>query len=194
MGITMSSTNAALRIKSRLYFYAAQVIHVYDGDTIYVDMDLGLGVWRHNQAIRLWKLNTPEVRGPERAEGLKVRDFVRDLLLNKTVLLRTILDKRGVDQTEKFGRLLGEVLLEGEDGHVINVNKLLLEKGMARLMSEDGTTVRSAAPMPTGTQGTPQPLPATILCPYCGEARSVDAQSAMVDACPNCLDQSFALV
>jgi micrococcal nuclease len=100
-----------LRLGSKLYYYAATVTDVYDGDTFTVDMDLGLGMGRRGQRIRLWKVNAPEVRGAEREQGLAVRDYVRALILEKTVLLRTILDKRGVDSTEKFGRLLGEVLV-----------------------------------------------------------------------------------
>lgn len=172
------------RMKAKLYYYSAYVIDVYDGDTLTVDVDLGLGVWRNGQTIRLWKINTPEVRGPEREEGLKVRDFVRDLALDRHVLLRTILDKRGQDQTEKFGRLLGEILVEDQDGNTINVNELLLQQGMARPMNADGTMAKSRSLGPP---------PATIQCPYCGETRRVDQQSGQVEVCPNCLDGSYNL-
>ena len=63
------STLNDLRLKSRLYYYAAYVSDVYDGDTFTVDIDLGLGLWRRDQKIRLWKVNTPEVSGEEREEG-----------------------------------------------------------------------------------------------------------------------------
>lgn len=46
-----------------LYHYAAQVVSVYDGDTITVDIDLGLEVWLKGQKIRLLNIDTPEVRG-----------------------------------------------------------------------------------------------------------------------------------
>lgn len=104
-----------------LYYYKAEVIKVYDGDTITVDIDLGMGVWLRAQKIRLANINTPEIRGDEREEGLKSRDWLRDKILGKEIFLKTIKDKKG-----KYGRWLGEVWLNEE-----NVNELLVEKGMA---------------------------------------------------------------
>ena len=169
-----------LKLKSKLYFYAAQVTEVYDGDTITVDLDLGLGIWRRDQKIRLWKIDTPEIRGSQREEGLRVRDFVRSLILDKPILLRTILDKRGQDRTGKYGRLLGEVLLESQDGQVVNLNELLLEHGMALPMTGGGAIARTLV----------ERLPARITCPFCGETRQVDVESAMVEVCPNCLAEA----
>lgn len=177
------TSHADLKIKSKLYYYVANVTAVYDGDTITVDLDLGLGVWRHGQAIRLWKVNTPEVKGADHERGVAVREFVRKLVLNKTVLLRTMLDKRGEDRNEKFGRLLGEVLVPGEDetAEPINLNELLLAQGMATPMGEDGSRPRSMAPA-----GTPPPV--TLPCPFCGQTRQVDPVTTQVEPCPNCLD------
>lgn len=180
---------ANIRLKSKLYYYAAHVTAVYDGDTFTVDIDLGLGIWRRGEKIRLWKVNAPEVRGDESATGKEVRDFVRGLILEKDILLRTILDKRGSDRTEKYGRLLGEVLLEGEDGAVITLNELLLDQGMGVPMDAGGSVVRAAG-RPAGAA---QALPAAIHCPYCGEARRVDQETATVAQCPNCLDEPFVL-
>jgi micrococcal nuclease len=181
------TTMPDLRLQSKLYYYAGHVTSVYDGDTFTVDLDLGLGIWRQSQTIRLWKVNTPEVRGADKERGLEVRDFVAALILDKVILLRTILDKRGSDRTEKFGRLLGEALVPGEDGEVINLNELLLEQGMAVPMDESGSTVRGTG-RPAGEQ---QALPDAVHCPYCGEVRLVDATTAWVAQCPNCLDEPY---
>jgi micrococcal nuclease len=170
-----------VRLRSRLYYYAAHVTSVYDGDTLTVDVDLGLGVWRHNQTIRLWKVNTPEMKGAEREQGTKVRDFVRAQVLDKPILLRTILDKRGEDQTGKFGRLLGEILVEDESGQVINLNQLLLDRGMAQPMDEQGSKVTAAA---RSLSAPPNFVP----CPFCGQTRAVDQETAVMQLCPNCLD------
>lgn len=170
-----------LRLRSRLYYYAAHVTDVYDGDTITVDVDLGLGVWRRNLTIRLWKVNAPEMRGPEKEQGTKVRDFVRAQILDKQILLRTILDKRGQDQREKFGRMLGEILIEAEDGTVINLNEVLLDRGMAQPMDEKGSTVTA------GERGLSAP-PSHIPCPFCGQIRAVVPETAVMQICPNCLD------
>lgn len=179
----LTETNRAehLRIRSKLYYYAAHVTAVYDGDTCTVNVDMGLGIWKHNQTIRLWKVNTPELRGPEREQGIEVRDFVRDYILDKDILLRTILDKRGEDQTGKFGRLLGEILVEDETGELININELLLAEGMAVPMDESGSTV-------SPTERTIQAPPDAAPCPFCGQRRQIDPDTEIMEACPNCLD------
>lgn len=179
--IEASDREEHLRIRSKLYYYAAHVTAVYDGDTCTVDVDMGLGIWKHNQTIRLWKVNTPEVRGPERARGLEVRDFVRDYILGKDILLRTILDKRGEDQTGKFGRLLGEILVEDEAGELVNLNELLLTEGMAVPMDEGGSSVPA-------TERSIQAPPDTAACPFCGQLRKIDPDTEIMEACPNCLD------
>ena len=176
------ATLAGLKVKSQLYHYVAHVTEVYDGDTITVDLDLGLGIWHHEQTIRLWRVNTPEVKGPERERGLAVRDLVRTLILDKPILLRTILDRRGQDRTEKFGRLLGEILVEGENGELINVNEWLLAQGMGLPVDEGGTTLRSLLPADA-------PVPAALACPFCGQARRLDATTLIIEACSNCLDE-----
>ena len=201
-------TMTLLKSKSKLYHYAAHVTKVYDGDTITVDIDLGLGLWRHDQTIRLWKIDTPELRGPEREDGLRVRDFVRGLILDRDILLRTILDKRGQDRTGKFGRLLGEVLVEDDTQELINVNDLLLEQKMALPMGEDGsrppveTPASVDTPVPAAVPVEGEPMPTTenancVECRYCGEARDilfdVTSNVKIVEICPNCLDKRYQI-
>lgn len=133
-----------------LFHYNALVTKVYDGDTITADIDLGLGVWSRGQKIRLYGLDTPELRGEEREEGLKVRDYVRARLAGRTVedirnssspskadpakaLLKTYKDKTG-----KYGRWLAEVFVRDEvDGADVWVNLCdeLLELNMATVPS-----------------------------------------------------------
>ena len=57
------------------YFRKANVIKVIDGDTVDVRIDLGWGL-TFNERLRLIGIDTPEVRGVERSEGLKYRIFV----------------------------------------------------------------------------------------------------------------------
>ena len=178
-----------VRIQASLYHYAADVTDVYDGDTITVDIDLGMHIWKRGEKLRLWRINTPEVKGESRPAGLAARDYLRGLVDGRQVLLRTILDKRGDDSTEKYGRLLAEVLApEIRDGVIesyINVNEDLLQRGYALPMGADGSMTR-------GVAGTAVPLPDHIACPYCGETRRVDPQGR-VETCPNCLDGPYAL-
>lgn len=110
-----------------LYHYKAEVVSVYDGDTIRVKIDLGFGFINNGNSgkgvsIRLYGLNTPEVRGEERTEGLKSKEALENLILNKTITLKTIKDSTG-----KYGRYLGIILLE--DG--TNVNEWLIQNGYA---------------------------------------------------------------
>ena len=106
-----------------LYHYRSIVTGVYDGDTITVDIDLGLNLWVRSRKVRLYGIDTPEIRGEERPEGLKVRDWLRERILNKTIILKTYRDKSG-----KYGRLLGSVWLDGE-----NLNEVMVELGLAKV-------------------------------------------------------------
>lgn len=101
-----------------MYEYMATVLSVYDGDTIRVDIDLGFGIVMQNQSIRLLGMNTPEVRGEERQEGLVARDFVRSMIDGKEIMLRTFKDTKG-----KYGRWLAEVYYR-KDGVVVAADQL----------------------------------------------------------------------
>lgn len=105
-----------------LYEYKANVVEVYDGDTIRVDIDLGFGVWKHNEPIRLLGLDAPEVRGDEREQGLVVRDALRELIGAGEVIIRT--EK---DASDKYGRYLGEIFIEDEEMGLISINQRLLD-------------------------------------------------------------------
>tara|TARA_R110000737_G_scaffold103468_1_gene136720 strand:+ start:703 stop:1029 length:327 start_codon:yes stop_codon:yes gene_type:complete len=104
-----------------MYEYSAEVKKVYDGDTITVDFDLGFGIILRKQKIRLLGINTPEVRGESRDQGLISRDRLRERILGKTVTIKTSRDKKG-----KYGRWIGEVFIKDE-----NINQWLLNEGLA---------------------------------------------------------------
>lgn len=107
-----------------MYEYRAIVTKVYDGDTITVDIDLGFDVWLKNRSIRLSKIDTPEIRGEEREEGIKVRDIVRNIIpVGSEVLLKTDKDKTG-----KYGRYIAEIWKPGE---LNSLNEWLLSNGYA---------------------------------------------------------------
>jgi micrococcal nuclease len=103
------------------YTYKAFVTGVYDGDTITVDIDLGMNMWKKNVKLRLARIDTPEMRGVEKIAGKQVRDYVRVLILDQEVVIETIKDKTG-----KYGRYLVEVIVGN-----MNLNDHLLEIGMA---------------------------------------------------------------
>lgn len=114
-------------MEAGLYNYRAIVRKVYDGDTCTVDIDLGLGCWVHGESIRLYRINAPEVRGAERPAGLRSRDFLRDQIKGKTVILQTVKAK-GRDKKGKYGRYLADIWLKKDSGKWINVNELMVQK------------------------------------------------------------------
>ncbi|MFN2152920.1 MAG: thermonuclease family protein [Anaerolineales bacterium] len=113
-------------MNENLYHYRATVTDVYDGDTCTVDIDLGLKTWVRGEKVRLYRINAPELRGVERPEGLKSRDFLREQIDGKDVIIQTIKDRKG-----KYGRYLAEIWLQADDGEAININDLLVKNGFA---------------------------------------------------------------
>jgi micrococcal nuclease len=113
-------------MNENLYHYRATVTDVYDGDTCTVDIDLGLKTWVRGEKVRLYRINAPELRGVERPEGLKSRDFLREQIDGKDVIIQTIKDRKG-----KYGRYLAEIWLQADDGEAININDLLVKNCFA---------------------------------------------------------------
>lgn len=95
----------------------ATVTHVFDGDTI--EVDLGGRTYR----LRYIGVDTPERDEPFYQEAL---EFNRDLVEDQTVIL-----VQDVSETDRYGRLLRYVYLE--DGTFVNGELML--NGMARLVT-----------------------------------------------------------
>jgi micrococcal nuclease len=104
-----------------------KVTKVVDGDTIDVDIDLGFNI-SFAQRVRLAGIDTPESRtkdAREKALGLEVKNKVKSAIESaKTVIIKTELP----DSTEKYGRILGWVYL---DGAAKSLNEQLIEEGYA---------------------------------------------------------------
>lgn len=98
--------------------YEAKVIEVTDGDTVIVEIALGLDVSKKEHA-RLLGIDAPEMNTDE---GKKAKEYLERKIKNKSVTILTKEDKR-----EKYGRLLCEIILEER-----NVNKLMIERGFAK--------------------------------------------------------------
>jgi micrococcal nuclease len=103
-----------------MYNYKAHIKDVYDGDTVTAVVDLGF-LHYQEMKLRLYGIDTPELRGPEREQGLIVRDIVREMILDKEVEIHSFKDKQG-----KFGRYLATILIDG-----LNLNDWLVENGHA---------------------------------------------------------------
>jgi micrococcal nuclease len=113
-------------MNDKLFYYKAVITAAYDGDTVTADIDLGLGVWVHGEKLRLFGIDAPEMRGADKVAGTASRDFVRKLILGKTVFIETTKDKKG-----KYGRYLGMIWFEESEGNWINVNERIVEAGHA---------------------------------------------------------------
>lgn len=109
-----------------MHNYAAIVLHVVDGDTVDVDIDLGFDVWLRNQRVRLLGVDTPESRtrnDEEKVRGLlskkKLQEFCPE---GARINLQTQKD----DSRGKFGRILGTLIVDD-----VNVNQWLIENNYA---------------------------------------------------------------
>lgn len=100
------------------YTYAARAIRVVDGDTVLLEIQLGLHV-AITQFIRLAHINTPEMKD---ARGAAARDRMRELLAVEPLTITTTRDR-----TEKFGRYLGTIT----NGDGQDVGATLLAEGHA---------------------------------------------------------------
>lgn len=105
-----------------MYNYKAEIISVYDGDTFTFKVDLGFSI-TITEKLRLYGVNTPEVRGKEKLEGKRVRDYVRELILGRTVMIKVY--KKG-----KYGRYIAKVILDDYD-----LSEHLVSLGMAKFVN-----------------------------------------------------------
>ena len=105
-----------------LYEYAGIVRSVYDGDTLRIDVDLGFGIWRFNESLRLLGINAPEMRGATLDAGKRSRDALRERVLGRTVTFISVKDEQ-----EKYGRYLAVVY----DPDGVCVNEWLVQQGLA---------------------------------------------------------------
>ena len=111
-----------------MYTYRVRKVHkVVDGDTIDVDIDLGFNV-SYYQRVRLAGIDTPESRTTDKYEkelGLEVKKKLGEYLANATdIVIRT----EKPDSTEKYGRILGWLYLDGAEK---SVNEALIAGGYA---------------------------------------------------------------
>ena len=96
-----------------MYQYKAVIRKVVDGDTIEIDIDLGISTWIHMEKVRLYGIDTPEVYGvkkgsPEWELGNKASEFVKMYLKeNDEVIVETYKDRK-----EKYGRYLALVFIK----------------------------------------------------------------------------------
>ena len=110
----------------------AKIYSVYDGDTVKAIFPLHNKLYKWN--CRLTGIDTPELRTRckiEKQYGYKVRDYLREKILNKVVKIKC-------GDFDKYGRLLVEIYCNEDE---CNVNKWLVDNNYA--FSYDGGTKKS---------------------------------------------------
>ena len=111
-----------------MWTYRCKLKKVIDGDTVDVDIDLGFGIWQMNERVRIMGIDTPESRTRNKIEkkfGLAAKARLKSLL-GKDAVLKTTINKKGVDMKGKFGRVLGDFLYKDRP-----VSEILCEEGHA---------------------------------------------------------------
>ena len=115
-----------MKAENKLYHYSAEVTRVVDGDTVDAFVDLGFDM-HSKQRVRLYGINTQEVRTRDKAEkkaGLAAMARLQEMLReskNKCVI-KTRLDRKG-----KYGRVLGVIYVDDCD-----LNAKLIKEGHAK--------------------------------------------------------------
>ncbi|MFZ9729025.1 MAG: thermonuclease family protein [Candidatus Nanopelagicaceae bacterium] len=100
---------------------------VVDGDTIDADIDLGFDI-SLTKRIRLAGIDTPESRTSDKYEkvlGLQSKEWLKHRLKDATdIIIRTELP----DSTEKYGRIIGHLYINGEE---MSLNNQMIVEGYA---------------------------------------------------------------
>ena len=111
-----------------MYEYKCKLIKVVDGDTVDVDIDLGFGVWLRKERVRIMGIDTPESRTSNKVEklfGKAASKRLKEILTGKPIL-KTFAARDGEDMKGKFGRILGDFIVDGKF-----VTKYLIDEGHA---------------------------------------------------------------
>jgi micrococcal nuclease len=108
-------------------YFVKEVKNVVDGDTIDVIIDLGFDIL-FSSRVRLAGIDTPESRTTDKAEkalGLEAKEYLKKNLKDaKSVVIRT----EKMDSSEKYGRILGWVYVNGESE---SINNKMINDGYA---------------------------------------------------------------
>ena len=113
-----------------MYEYKCKILRVVDGDTVDIDIDLGFGIWMAKERVRMMGIDTPESRTRDKVEkkfGLASKARLKKMLPTGSIQhLKTQIDRSGEDKRGKFGRVLGDFLVDGKPATAI-----LIEEGYA---------------------------------------------------------------
>jgi len=92
-----------------LYVYRARAVRVIDGDTIRMEIDLGLSI-RAEHSIRVRGINTPELfSGDDRARGRQATDDTEAWIASSNMGARWPFLIRTFKDTQTFNRYVADV-------------------------------------------------------------------------------------
>ena len=117
------------------YIYRIKSVgRVVDGDTIDASIDLGFNI-SLTKRIRLAGIDTPESRTKDLKEkelGIDAKNWLKHRLEGaEDIIIRTELP----DSTEKYGRIIGNLYINGEE---VSLNNQMITEGYA--LAYDGGT------------------------------------------------------
>lgn len=102
-----------------MFQYKAKVVRWVDGDTLLCLIDLGFYTHKEER-LRLARIDTPELRGPEKERGKIVKQIVTDKYPPGTQIM--VESKK----RDNYGRFIAELFYEGK-----SINQWLIDSGNA---------------------------------------------------------------
>lgn len=120
--LIFATTSNAADKKTYGNIIISRLVNVYDGDTFRVDIDSYPPIVGKNISIRIYGIDTPEIRGTRTIElarhaKLKARSMLKNA---KVIELRNM--RRG-----KYFRIIAEVWIDGKD-----LGQYLIDEGLAK--------------------------------------------------------------
>jgi micrococcal nuclease len=112
-----------------MYEYRARLVKVVDGDTVDVDIDLGFGIWMKDERVRIMGIDTPESRTRDKVEKLfgKAASARVKELLDEDIILKTQIARDGEDMKGKYGRILGDFIVDRRGANPAGQQELLTD-------------------------------------------------------------------
>jgi micrococcal nuclease len=106
-----------------IYEYAASLVRVVDGDTVWLDVDLGFKI-HVTLDFRLLGINAPEMVGSSRVEGLKSKEALEKMLSLGPLTIYT-------EKSDKYGRWLATIKVALPENKSLDVNQSMILEGYA---------------------------------------------------------------
>jgi len=111
------------------YIYRAKLDRVVDGDTIDAMIDVGFDIWVKKRirykGIDTWESRTRDL--DEKKKGLAAKARNKELL--ETVSAKAGYFRLKSHGVGKYGRVLGELFIQDEEGKQYNINETLVAEG-----------------------------------------------------------------